>query len=100
MYDPSPKPEGRLFLQFRRSDLSDPMVRQVLNLQPLDTDDDSGGSSNSNDIKIVAGTLLGNDSAVCRVQRVLTNETYVAVVVVESEDRDLVVDTEQIFTLD
>jgi hypothetical protein len=101
MYDPSPKPEGRLFLRFRRSDLSDPMVRQVLNLQPLGTDDDdSGGSSDENDIEIVAGTLLGDDYAVYRVRRVLTNETHVAVIVVESEDRDLVVDTERIFTLD
>jgi hypothetical protein len=35
-----------------------------LNLQPLGTDDDSGGSSDFNDIKIVAGTLLVDDSAV------------------------------------
>ncbi len=101
MYDPSPKPEGRLSLRFRRSDLSDPVVRQVLNLEPFDDDDDddSGGSSKDS-IEILEGTLLGDDSAVYRVRRVLMNETHVAVVVVESEDPNLVVDTERIFTLD
>jgi hypothetical protein len=101
MYDPSPKPEGRLSLRFRKSDLSDPVVRQVLNLEPLDSDEDHSGSSyDDSEIDIVSGTLLGNDSAVYRVRRVLTNETHVAVVVVESEDVDIVVDTERIFTLD
>jgi hypothetical protein len=101
MYDPSPKPEGRLSLRFRRSDLSDPVVRQVLNLEPLDdANDSSGSSSDESGIKIVEGTLLGNDFAVYHVRRVLTNETHVAVVVVESEDRDLVVGTERIFSIE
>jgi hypothetical protein len=59
MYNPDPKPEGCPFLQLHRSDLSDPMVRQLLNLQPLATDNDSGGSSDSNDIG--AGKLLVDD---------------------------------------
>jgi hypothetical protein len=100
MYDPSPKPEGRLVLRFRRSDLSDPVVRDVLNLEPFDADDDSAGGSSDGSIEILGGTLLGDDSAVYRVRRVLTNETHVSVVVVESEDPNLVVDTERIFTLD
>jgi hypothetical protein len=102
IYDPSPKPEGRLSLRFRRSDLSDPVVRQILNLgEDLESDgDDNSGSSSCDDIEIVEGTLLGDDSAVYRVRRVLTNETHVAVVVIESEDRDMVVDTERIFTID
>jgi hypothetical protein len=66
MYDPIPKPEGRLSLRFRRSGLSDPVVRQVLNLKPFNDDDDSGGSSNDS-IEILEGTLLGDDSAVYRV---------------------------------
>jgi hypothetical protein len=100
MYDPSPKPEGRLSLRFRRSDLSDPVVRQVLNLEPLDNANDSGSSSDDNGIEIVKGTLLGDDFAVYRVRRVLTNETHVAVIVVESQDHDLVVGTERIFTIE
>jgi hypothetical protein len=98
MYDPSPKPEGRLSLRFRQSDLSDPVVRQILNLEPLDSDDDSG--YDDDDINIIAGTLLGDDYVVYRVRRVLSNETHVAVLVIQSEDRDVVVGTERIFTLD
>jgi hypothetical protein len=98
MYDPSPKPEGRLSLRFRKSDLSDPVVRQILNLEPLDSDDDSG--YDDDDIEIVGGTLIGDDYVVYRVRRVLTNETHVAVLVIQSEDRDVVVGTERIFTLD
>jgi hypothetical protein len=98
MYDPSPKPEGRLSLRFRQSDLSDPVVRQILNLEPLDIDDDSG--YDDDDIDIIAGTLLGDDYVVYRVRRVLSNETHVAVLVIQSEDRDVVVGTERIFTLD
>jgi hypothetical protein len=79
----SPKPEGHRFLWFCRSDLSDPMARQVLHLlQPLDTDDDSGGSSDDDEIEIVAGTLLSDDSAVYHVRRVLTNEKHFAVMVI------------------
>jgi hypothetical protein len=100
MYDPSPKPEGRLSLRFRRADLSDPVVRQVLHLGPWDSDDDGDSSYDDNEIDIVEGTLLGDDSAVYRVRRVLTNETHVAVVVVESEDDDVVVGMERIFTID
>ena len=88
MYDPSPKLEGRLLLRFCKSDLLDPVVRQVLNLGPLleHTSDSSDGSSSSSnddneDIDIVEGTLLGNDSAVYHVHWVLTNETHVAAVV-------------------
>jgi hypothetical protein len=81
-----PKPEGHLFLWFYMSNLIDPVVRQVLHLQPLDTEDDSGGSSNDDEIKIVTGMLLGNDSAVHHVQRVLTNKMQSAVMVTESED--------------
>jgi hypothetical protein len=44
MYDPSPKPEGRLSLRFCRSNLSDSVVRQVLNLKPFDANGDSDGS--------------------------------------------------------
>jgi hypothetical protein len=78
------------------------MVRQVLHLMPLDNDDDSGGSSEDDEIKsIVAGTLLGNDSTVYHVQRVLTNEMHVAAMVIESKDCDLdAAETERIFTLD
>jgi hypothetical protein len=97
MYDPSPKPEGRLSLRFRKSDLSDPVVRQVLNLDPLESDD---SDYDDDDIRIVEGTLLGDDYAVYRVRRVLINETHVAVVVMQSEDRDVVVGTERIFTID
>jgi hypothetical protein len=97
MYDPGPKPEGRLSLRFRQSDLSDPVVRQVLNLGPLDSDDDS--SYDDEEIEIEGGTLLGDDYVVYRVRRVLINETHVAVVVIQSEDRDVVVGTERIFTI-
>jgi hypothetical protein len=100
MYDPSPKPEGRLSLRFRKSDLTDPVVRQILNLNPEDSDDDGESDYDDDDILIVPGTLLGDDSTVFRVRRVLTNDTHVAVVVVQSEDRDVIVDTERIFTLD
>jgi hypothetical protein len=65
----------------------------------LDSDDDDESDYDDDDIDIVEGTLLGDDIAVYRVRRVLTNETHVAVVVVESEDRDVVVDTERIFTI-
>jgi hypothetical protein len=97
MYDPSPKPEGRLSLRFRKSDLSDPVVRQVLNLDPLESDD---SDYDDDDIRIVEGTLLGDDYVVYRVRRVLINETHVAVVVMQSEDRDVVVGTERMFTID
>jgi hypothetical protein len=100
MYDPSPRPEGRLSLRFRRSDMSDPVVRQILNLNPEDSDDGEDSNYDDNDIIIVPGTLLGDDYTVFRVRRVLTNDTHVAVVVVQSEDRDVVVDTERIFTID
>jgi glycosidase len=43
IYDPSPSPEGRLSLWFHRSDLSDPVVRQVL--KPFDDDNDDGDDS-------------------------------------------------------
>jgi hypothetical protein len=97
MYDPSPKPEGRLALRFRQSDLSDPVVREVLNLDPLDSDDDSGYEDE--EIEIKEGTLLGDHYVVYRVRRVLINETHIAVVVMQSEDRDVVVGTERIFTI-
>jgi hypothetical protein len=100
MFDPSPKPEGRLALRFRKSDLSDPVVRQVLSLDPLDSDDDTGGSYDDDEIDFVEGTLIGDDYTVYRVRRVLTNETHVAAVVVQSEDRDVVAGTERIFTMD
>ena len=63
MYDPSPKPEGRLSLRYQRSDLSDPVVRQVLSLAPADSSDDDSSSLDyqSNHFKIVEGTLLGDD---------------------------------------
>ena len=77
MYDPSPKPEGRLSLRFRKSDLSDPVVRQVLNLDPLESDD---SDYDDDDIRIVEGTLLGDDYVVYRVRRVLMNDMHVAVV--------------------
>jgi hypothetical protein len=99
LYDSSPKPEGRLSLQFRRSDLSDPVVRQVLNLLPLDSDDNDSSDSNDNAFTIVEGTLLGDDYTVYRVRRVLTNDTHAAVVVIQSEDRDVVVGTERIFPM-
>jgi hypothetical protein len=101
MYDPSPKPEGRLSLRFRRSDLSGPVVRQVLNLDPVNSDDDTSvsGSYDDDEINIVEGTLIGDNDAVYRVRRVLVNKTHVAVVVVESEDHDVVVDTERIFNI-
>jgi hypothetical protein len=100
MYDPGPKPEGRLSLRFRQSDLSDPVVRQVLNLEPLGDNDVSGSSYDDDQIDIVEGTLLGNEYAVYRVRRVLTNETHVAVVVLQSEDRNVIVGTEQLLTID
>jgi hypothetical protein len=100
MYDPGPKPEGRLALRFRKSDLSDPVVRQVLSLDPLDSDDDDDSGYDDDDIRIVGGTLLGDDYVVYRVRRVLINETHVAVVVIQSEDRDVVVGTERIFTIE
>jgi hypothetical protein len=99
MYDPGPKPKGRLSLRFRQSDLSDPVVRQVLNLDPLGNDDVSGSSYDDDEIDIVEGTLLGNEYAVYRVRRV-TNETHVAVVVLQSEDRNVIVGTEQLLTID
>jgi hypothetical protein len=54
------------------------MVRQVLNLEPWDSDNDSDSSYDDNEIEIVEGMLLSDDSAVYRVQIVLTNETHVA----------------------
>jgi hypothetical protein len=60
--------QGRLSLWFRQSDLSDPVV--------ICFSDDS--------IKILDGALLGDDSTVYRIQRVLMNKTHVAIVVVES----------------
>jgi hypothetical protein len=98
MYDPGPKPEGRLSLRFRKSDLSDPVVREVLNLEPLESDDESNYADT--DIEIVEGTLLGDDYTVYCVRRVLTNETHVTIVVVQSEDRDVVVGTKRILTID
>jgi hypothetical protein len=100
MYDPSPKPKGRLSLQFRKSDLTDPVVRQILSLNPEDSDNDGESDYDDNNIIIVPGTLLGDNYTVLSVRRVLTNDTHVAVVVVQSEDRDVIVDTERIFTLD
>jgi hypothetical protein len=78
--------------------LSDPVVRQVLNLEPLESDDES--DYDDTEIEILEGTLLGDDYTVYRVRRVLTNETHVAVVVVQSEDRDVVAGTERILTID
>jgi hypothetical protein len=76
------------------------VVRQVLNLDPLGDDDVSGSSYDDDQIDIVEGTLLGNEYAVYRVRRVLTNETHVAVVVLQSEDRNVIVGTEQLLTID
>jgi hypothetical protein len=98
MYDPGPKPEGRLSLRFQKSHLSDPVVREVLNLEPLESDDESDYADT--DIEIVEGTLLGDDYTVYCVRRVLTNEMHVAIVVVQSEDRDVVVGTGRILTID
>jgi hypothetical protein len=55
------------------------VVRQVLNLNPLDSDDDS--DYNYDDIRIVGGALLGNDYVVYRVRRVLMNDMHVAVAI-------------------
>jgi hypothetical protein len=66
----------------------------------LDSDNGSGSSYDDNKIEIVEGMLLGDEHAVYHVQRVLTNEAHVAVVVVQSEDQDVIVGTEQILTID
>jgi hypothetical protein len=100
MYDPSPKPEGRLSLRFRKADLSDPIVREVLMLDPLDLDNDESSDYEDDEIDMVEGTLIGDDYVVYRVRRVLSNQTHVACLVIQSEDRDVVVQTERIFTMD
>jgi hypothetical protein len=85
-YDSSPKPEGCLLLWFRKSDLSDPVVRQVLNLEPLDSNDNSNDYDDDK-IVLLTGRLLGDEYTVYHVQRVLTNKMHVAVVVIQSKSQ-------------